>query len=137
MSVESYIEILTTSLLSFNQMFIDGVTYEGVISSVMLFVCVMTVPLIIYWTIKYKKGDETFAKRFATYFDEFKEGSISHALYYQIFYMRRLFYAIGMIYFEDYPLLQVIVNTSFSVILVLYLLIRSCLLYTSPSPRDS
>ena len=105
-------------------MLTDGVNYEGLISAVMLLLSAITLPLSIYWTVKYKRGDELFARRFATYFDEFKGTSITYALYYPMFHIRRIFYAIGMNYFEDYPLLQFIVNTS-------------CLLYTSPSPRDS
>ena len=62
-------------------------------------------------------------KSFATFYDEFKcdRGFVS-MMFYPLFFLRRYCYILGLYYLEDYPLIQVIVNSSFSVLTLSYLI---------------
>ena len=75
-------------------------------------------------SINEKKFKETnFKTKFGSLIKEFKldKGLIS-SLYYPLFLLRRLEYVVTQIFLNEYPLIQVCLNTSFTFVILIFLL---------------
>ena len=63
-------------------------------------------------------------KSFATFYYEFKcDRGFFSMMFYPLFFLRRYCYILGLYFLEDYPLIQVISNSSLSVLTLVHLIV--------------
>ena len=76
-------------------------------------------------SINEKKFKETsFKTKFGSLIKEFKlDKGLLSSLYYPLFLLRRLEYVITQIFLNEYPLIQVCLNTGFTFVILIFLLI--------------
>ena len=92
------------------------------IGSVIGFLCFLVLPLLSIMTYVHRV---TFRsnKSISTLHEEFKGEKVSQLFYYPLFFFRRFIYISGFFLLIDYPLIQVIINSSLSFAIALYILI--------------
>ena len=68
--------------------------------------------------------DETFVRRFSSLIAEFDQNrGFKCLLYYPLFTIKRLVFAIAQIYLNDFPIAQVSLNLAFAVLGLIYMII--------------
>ena len=100
----------------------EGISTDRTIGSFIGFLCFIVIPLISILTYAFRRSLRN-KKSISTLFEEFKSQKYSQLLYYPLFFLRRFIYVSGFFVLKEYPLVQVIVNLSFSFITVCYLVI--------------
>ena len=84
--------------------------------------CAIVIPLMFFLIYKYRNTVGS-NKTVSTLFEDFKCDRYLRMIYYPLFFLRRLLYISGIVFLSDYPLLQVIMNSSFSFLSVVYVFI--------------
>jgi hypothetical protein len=93
--------------------------------AVFIMVNSFVVTIFILWlTVKNsdKLHDHDFLKKFGSIFDEFKnDQGVFSSLFYFFYCVRRLIYCFTLFFLEAYPAVQVIINSSMSVLMSVYI----------------
>ena len=122
--LESYIEFLMAALIGVNNLSWNN--SGEVIASLLAIINVdffILLPALTYFMIvknEYRIDDKRFVKRFGALYEDFKTDSHQALLYNYYFLVRRLLYAISLIFFASWSTSQLVVLTIGSYVLILY-----------------
>ena len=95
---------------------------ERSIGIVTVLLCAVVIPLLFILTYKHRNTVE-FNKTVTILFEDFKCERYMTMIYYPLFFLRRLLYISGIVFLSDYPLLQVILTSTFSFVFVAYVFV--------------